>query len=80
MPASPIPRAALRKLKITPHVARSDDLTKTGKRRTSIVSDAVATSTGYAMSQTRRNHKKPMRKHGPEDKLRFFSRLLDYTG
>jgi len=46
--------AALRKLKVTPHVARNDALTKTGKRRTSIVSDAVAASAGYAMSQTRR--------------------------
>jgi transposase len=46
--------AALRKLKVTPHVARSDALTKTGKRRTSIVSDKVAASAGYAMSQTRR--------------------------
>ena len=53
---------ALRKLKVTPHVARSDALTKTGKRRTSIVSDKVAASAGYApsaklrtgMSQTRR--------------------------
>ena len=46
--------AALRKLKVTPHVARNDTLTKTGKRRTSIVSDAVAASAGYGMSQTRR--------------------------
>lgn len=46
--------AALRKLKVTPHVARSNALTKTGKRRTSIVSDKVAASAGYAMSQTRR--------------------------
>lgn len=46
--------AALRKLKVTPHVARSDALTKTGKRRTSIVSDKMAASAGYAMSQTRR--------------------------
>ena len=45
--------AALRKLKVTPHVARSDALTKTGKRRRSIVSDAVAASEGHAMSQTR---------------------------
>jgi len=46
--------AALRKLKVTPHVARNNTLTKTGKRRTSIVSDAVAASAGYGMSQTRR--------------------------
>jgi transposase len=46
--------AALRKLKVTPHVARSDALTKTGKRRKSIVSDKVAASEGYGMSQTRR--------------------------
>lgn len=46
--------AALRKLKVTPHVARSEALTKTGKRRKSIVSDAVAASEGYGMSQTRR--------------------------
>ena len=50
--------ANVRKLKITPHVARSDALTKTGKRRISIVSDTIAASAGYAMSQTRsRNHK-----------------------
>ena len=46
--------AALRKLKVIPHVARNDALTKTGKRRSSIVSDAVAASAGYGMSQTRR--------------------------
>jgi transposase len=46
--------AALRKLKVTPHVARSEALTKTGKRRKSIVSDAVAASESYGMSQTRR--------------------------
>ena len=46
--------AALRKIKVTPHVARSDTLTKTGKRRTSIVSDKIAASASYAMSQTRR--------------------------
>ena len=46
--------AALRKLKVTPHVARSDALSKTGKRRRSIVSDVVAASEGYGMSQTRR--------------------------
>jgi transposase len=46
--------AALRKLKVTPHVARNNALTKTGKRRKSIVSDAVAASEGYGMSQTRR--------------------------
>jgi transposase len=46
--------AKLRKLKVTPHVARSDALTKTGKRRKSIVSDKVAASEGYGKSQTRR--------------------------
>jgi Transposase DDE domain len=46
--------AALRKLKVTPHVARSETLTKTGKRRKSVVSDKMAASEGYAMSQTRR--------------------------
>ena len=46
--------AALRNIKVTPHVARNDALTKTGKRRTSIVSDGMAQSEGYSMSQTRR--------------------------
>ena len=46
--------ANLGKLGMTPHVARSDALTKTGKRRTSIVSDVVAASAAYGMSQTRR--------------------------
>ena len=45
---------ALRKLNVTPHVARSEVLTKTGKRRTSIVSDETAASQGYGKSQTRR--------------------------
>jgi transposase len=44
----------LRKLKVIPHVARNDALTKTGKRRKSIVSDKMAASDGYGMSQTRR--------------------------
>jgi hypothetical protein len=39
---------------VTPHIARSDALTKTGKRRTSVVSDKVAASAGYAMSETHR--------------------------
>jgi transposase len=46
--------AILRKLKVIPHVARNDALTKTGKRRKSIVSDKMAASDGYGMSQTRR--------------------------
>jgi len=45
---------ALRKLKITPHVARNNAISKTGTQRTSIVSDAIAASEGYGMSQTRR--------------------------
>lgn len=46
--------ANLAKLDVTAHVARSDALSKTGKRRRSIVSDEIAASAGYAMSQTRR--------------------------
>ncbi len=46
--------ANLRKLKVIPHVARNDSLTKTGKRRKSIVSNEMAASAGYGMSQTRR--------------------------
>jgi len=46
--------ANLRKLSVIAHVARNDTLTKTGKRRTSIVSDKLAASDAYGMSQTRR--------------------------
>jgi transposase len=46
--------ANLRKLGVTAHVARNDALTKTGKRRKSIVSDQIAASDAYGMSQTRR--------------------------
>jgi len=46
--------AALQELKVTPHVARNDAFTKSGKRRTSIVSDEMAASEAYGKSQTRR--------------------------
>lgn len=46
--------ANLIKLGVTAHVARNDALTKTGKRRRSIVCDTMAASEGYGMSQTRR--------------------------
>lgn len=46
--------ANLQQLNVTPHVARNDALTKTGKRRKNIVSDEMAASEGYGMSQTRR--------------------------
>lgn len=45
---------ALRKLGVTPHVARNNGPTKTGKTRTTIIDDATAVSVGYGMSQTRR--------------------------
>jgi transposase len=46
--------AALKAIGVTPHVARHDAITKTGKRRTSIIDDQTAASEGYGMSQTRR--------------------------
>jgi hypothetical protein len=44
----------LRALGITPHVARNNGPTKTGKTRTTIIDDETAASEGYGMSQTRR--------------------------
>ena len=46
--------ANLRKIGVTPHVARNNAVTKTGKLRTSIVDDDMAASKAYGMSQTRR--------------------------
>jgi transposase len=46
--------AALRKLGITPHVARNDAETKTGKRRCSAIDGRTTRHAGYGMSQTRR--------------------------
>ncbi len=45
---------ALRKIGVTPHVARNNGPTKTGKTRTTIIDEATAASDGYGMSQTRR--------------------------
>ena len=42
--------AALRKLKVTPHVARNDTLTKTGKRRTSIGASPTLPATSSSTS------------------------------
>jgi transposase len=44
----------LRAISVTPHIARNDGMTKTGKRRKTIADDAMAASEGYGMSQTRR--------------------------
>ena len=46
--------AALRKLGVTPHVARNDAPSKTGKRRRSAIDGRTTRHCGYAMSQTRR--------------------------
>lgn len=46
--------AALRKLEITPHVARNDAETKTGGRRRSAIDGRTTRHAGYAISQTRR--------------------------
>ena len=46
--------ANLREIGVTPHVARNNGTTKTGKQRTTIIDDAMAASEGYGMSQTRR--------------------------
>jgi transposase len=46
--------AALRAINVTPHVARNNGPTKTGKTRTTIVDDKTAASDAYGMSQTRR--------------------------
>jgi IS5 family transposase len=45
--------AALRELEITPHVARNDAPTKTGKRRRSAIDARTTRHAGYGMSQTR---------------------------
>jgi hypothetical protein len=42
----------LRAMGVTPHVARHDAITKTGKRRRTIIDDATFASDGYGMSQT----------------------------
>ena len=44
----------LRAINVTPHVARNNGTTKTGKLRKTIVDDATAASEAYGMSQTRR--------------------------
>ena len=46
--------AALRDLAVTPHVARNDAETKTGKRRRSAIDGRTTRHRGYQMSQTRR--------------------------
>ena len=46
--------AALRELDVTPHVARNDAVTKTGKRRRSAIDGRTTRHAGYAMSQSRR--------------------------
>jgi hypothetical protein len=46
--------AALRELGVTPHVARNDAETKTGKRRHSAIDGRTTRHWGYGMSQTRR--------------------------
>ena len=46
--------AALRELDVTPHVARNDAPTKTGKRRRSAIDRRTTRHPGYGMSQTRR--------------------------
>jgi transposase len=46
--------AALRKMKVTPHVAQNDSETKTGKRRKSAIDERTTRHAGYWMSQSRR--------------------------
>jgi hypothetical protein len=46
--------AALRDMKVTPHVASNDAATKTGKRRRSAIDGRTTRHPGYRMSQTRR--------------------------
>ena len=46
--------ANLRKIGVTPHVARNNGPTKTGKNRATIIDDETAASAAYGMSQTRR--------------------------
>lgn len=44
--------AALRKMKVTPHVAQNDAPTKTGKRRRSAIDGRTTRHIGYALSQS----------------------------
>jgi hypothetical protein len=46
--------ANLRKIGVTPHVARNNGPTKTGKQRTTIIDDETAAGEVYGLSQTRR--------------------------
>jgi transposase len=46
--------AALRRIEVTPHVARNDAPTKTGKRRRSAIDGRTTRHAGYLMSQSRR--------------------------
>jgi transposase len=46
--------AALRQIGVTPHVARNNGPTKTGKQRTSAIDGRTTRHVGYSMSQTRR--------------------------
>ena len=46
--------AALRALGITPHVAKNDKVSKTGRRRKSAIDSRTTRHPGYGMSQTRR--------------------------
>jgi transposase len=46
--------ATLRAINVTPHIARNDSLTKTGKRRRSAIDGRTTRHPGYAMSQSRR--------------------------
>ena len=46
--------AALRKMKVTPHVAQNDSETKTGKRRKSAIDERTTRHASYWMSQSRR--------------------------
>jgi transposase len=46
--------AALRAADITPHVARNDNVSKTGRRRKSAIDGRTTRHPGYGMSQTRR--------------------------
>ena len=46
--------AALRDIGVTPHVARNDATTKTGKRRHSAIDGRTTRHRGYGMSQSRR--------------------------
>ena len=43
---------ALRRMKVTPHVAQNDALTKTGRRRTSAIDKRTTRHTGFRISQS----------------------------